>query len=139
VQVVHTRVQAIDVLLAFQAEGRPWDRLEAQGFDTLLAAQAASVSAVLEPGQRSFDLAQEPVVYLKGSYRKVPLLRQTHGIHGIGRVFDGDRLPVSKSLRQHSGARFEDTLVLLLFIRAHFAISFPLSTGIDEGTWHIDI
>ena len=89
----------VDLLLALDAECRPRHRVHALGRDIFLAVQAHAIRAVRDAGQRAANLPQHVRIPIQIANRQFAFARQLHFIESVGRLLDGNFVPVAQASR----------------------------------------
>jgi hypothetical protein len=83
-------ILAVNLLLAGDAIGRPWNGGEALLVDLFVAAKAVTIGAIIEPVQGGFDRAQLLHFAIDLRNGQVALLSQLDRFHLVGRSFNDD-------------------------------------------------
>lgn len=135
----------IDLLLAFDAECRPRHCIHALRRDIFLAVQAHAIRAVRNAGQRAADLPQHIRIPIQIANRKFAFARQLHFIESVGRLLDGDLVPIPERSAEFPLLRFQYVFKFLQFSLGHFPfprlrtsvlffLSYSLFCGTDENS-----
>ncbi len=109
----------IDLLLTLNAESSPRHRVYAFRRNIFFAVQADSIRAVGDTCQGTFNLPQHIGIAIQIADRQFPFARQLYFIESVGRLLDGNLIPVPQRAGKFRLLRFQDFFLFLQFNLGH--------------------